>query len=556
MIEKHIREWLLKNGQVIVPEFGGFYLYDVPSRYDGEKFQFIPASRKIRFDENDRFSNTTFLAEVSEKTGEEVATLHYYIGRILEQLRKEITNEGQYILEGLGAFRTDESFKLIFDSISLPSDANFGLPDITAPIINRDDDFSLINTPIIEELPLVFEADDIKDEIDEEEEEIINEVNPIGEETSIATDNPFAHWNYVHTDLNSAITEIESNEEVANETVESQVEVFTDDTDVSDKLIEEEVDYNNDEVVDAAESSNVEVEAENQLPIEIEEENLEVIESHIEVVSFDELPLVDEDSEEIENEDKTLQVDAIESGHAEKVVVVEEQITSANPEFYTPAHVKDVVVDKEDKSISVPVVLILVLIPIVILVGVYAYRDYLNKQTKTIEQLAIGEKVSDIPPVSTLPKDSLSAQSKDNEGEGTTAEKPERVEKAERVEKPERVEKAERVEKPNPVGKPVPVEKPKAKLVEKVSATMVSAPNASAAAGKYHLAIGSFGVEENANKLAASLKQKGYEALIIPPAEGKKLFKVVIGNFGNSAEAKAYAAKEQANFNEKLFVTR
>ena len=60
MIEFYIKEWLLKNGSVIVPEFGGFYLEDVASRYDGETFQFIPAGQQIRFDENDRFSFSMF----------------------------------------------------------------------------------------------------------------------------------------------------------------------------------------------------------------------------------------------------------------------------------------------------------------------------------------------------------------------------------------------------------------------------------------------------------------------------------------------------------------
>jgi cell division septation protein DedD len=196
--------------------------------------------------------------------------------------------------------------------------------------------------------------------------------------------------------------------------------------------------------------------------------------------------------------------------------------------------------------------LILILIPIVAGIGVFVY---LNNMNKSSEQVSITEKVSDIPTVSGMPEDaendniitnekttSANPAKSEESAEPKTEEKKEKVVTKVEVKEQEVVKKAEKkvAEPTKTKEQPVPKEK-----------VQSSSPN-----GQYHLAVGSFGVEGNASKLAATLKEKGYDVVVYPPSEGKKLFRVAIGNFATSAQAKAYLAKEQSNFPDKLFVMK
>lgn len=63
-------------------------------------------------------------------------------------------------------------------------------------------------------------------------------------------------------------------------------------------------------------------------------------------------------------------------------------------------------------------------------------------------------------------------------------------------------------------------------------------------------------MEENALKLVAIAKEKGYNASIIPFNGGKVKFKVAIGTFATEAEAKALKEKAQTDFTERLLIMK
>jgi cell division septation protein DedD len=571
MIEFYIKEWLLKNGSVIVPEFGGFYLEEVGSRYDGETFQFIPAGRQIRFDENDRFLFSMFYQEVFAQKGEEIESLQYSVEKILEQLRNDITETGKYKLQGIGEFYTDDLFRLFFRSEVIDSENLF----LELPIINREESDQSNIWSENEVLAAYPETED--DVIDEEVEEILQEYNlnfvdsSTNQESDSTTDNPFAHWKYVNTNLDELITEnnnlLQSEvisegaveiELVIKEDVNSTTLIISDESSLQDS---DNAPENNEEIIE-----EIEVIADSE-ESDLEDGELRVIEQDgsIEIIDVAEEEAQIEDineeqsefDSEIQAEEESIKqpdLEAIKQEFHDDTISSHEEsdiISKENPELNEPYSIEKTI-QEQPRKLSIPVLLILILIPIVAGIGVFVYLNYMNKST---EQVSITEKVSDIPTVSGMPDDAENDNIITNES--TTTAYPA---KTEEIAEPKSEEKKEKVAKKVEVKEQIEVRKAEKKVVEptptKEQPVLKEKVQSSSPDGQYHLAVGSFGVEGNATRLAETLKGKGYDVIVFPPKEGKKLYRVAIGSFSTSAEAKAYLAKEQGNFPDKLFIMK
>lgn len=264
-------------------------------------------------------------------------------------------------------------------------------------------------------------------------------------------------------------------------------------------------------------------------------------------------------AQEIHEVRETENLLAIQDNPSEGVVISEPIITSEEKTAESPLS------EDEPKRLSVGKILVIILIPIVacLLAFTYIKKYSPNRSTEILSQ---SERASDIPPVSKLPEveppavpideEPLKAEPNPNsklevEKEPASSVKDNPQDNAKPSTKQEKETEATTPKKSQPAK-----EKPAYNL-SSGSKKVIDQPKANAAvSGAYMISVGSFGVEANANKLAAELKGKGYEVSVIPPSNGKKLFKVGIGSFGSSAEAKDYMKKIQPDFKENLFVMK
>ncbi|MFY8034574.1 MAG: hypothetical protein ACOVMN_08640, partial [Flexibacteraceae bacterium] len=143
MVHLYLQQLLEERKVVIVPELGQFTLIETPSTFDAQSGQFHPATRTIVFDESKRFEPSDFVNSVAEAENTTVDSVLHAIRSLIYDLRKNITESGQYHLKGLGNFLIDDRFNLTFVQSEEPNFDSFGLPDIEIIAIERDDDFSL-----------------------------------------------------------------------------------------------------------------------------------------------------------------------------------------------------------------------------------------------------------------------------------------------------------------------------------------------------------------------------------------------------------------------------
>ena len=464
MVHLYLQQLLEERKVVIVPELGQFTLIETPSTFDAQSGQFHPATRTIVFDESKRFEPSDFVNSVAEAENTSVDSVLHAIRSLIYDLRKNITETGQYHLKGLGNFLIDDRFNLTFVQSEEPNFDSFGLPDIDIIAIEREDYFTQF----------------------EESSAVI---------PSLPTDD---------------LTIPEDKIEVAS--IENLI-----DLPIPSILFEEPIIDKEPEVIQEISPSIVDAE-----PIEVHT----IAEPEELIAPSDEDPVF----ETITN-----------------IVVVEPILEVQNTDIETESPTEETVEEDEedakDPTLTWPVIMLMVLVVVISGFGIYYYMNYVNPASENIVlksdtlNSTIDTNLSSSEPTGS---NNLATNAPEEEPKPLVS-KPEPV--SPKPEKPAPTPKPEKAEtKPQPVAKPEI--KPEVKPISEQTN------------GNYKVVAGAFGVEENAIKLVALAKEKGYNASIIPFNGGKVKFKVSIGNFATEAEAKALREKAQTDFTERLLIMK
>jgi cell division septation protein DedD len=474
MVHLYLQQLLEERKVVIVPELGQFTLIESPSTFDAESGQFHPAVRTIVFDESKRFEPSDFVNSVAEAENTTVDSVLHAIRSLIYDLRKNITESGQYHLKGLGNFLIDDRFNLTFVQSEEPNFDSFGLPDIEIIAINREDDFSI---------PEVSPAD-------------INTSLPI-EEITVPEEKPEVAITENLIDL--PIPSILFNEPIIDDEPEEIQEISP---------------------------SVVEVE-----PIRIET----IAEPEELIAPSDEDPVL----ETVKNEEDVEPISLVETTEVEIVASTEETIEEDDE-------------DAKDPTLTWPVIMLMVLVVVISGFGIYYYMNYVNPAS---ENLVLKSDTTKTDTLNTTIDTNLASSeptSSDNLATNIPVEEPKpavsKPEPAKQIESPKPEKPAQSPKPEKTEVKPQPVAKPESKPELK--------PIPEKSARNFKVVAGAFGVEENAIKLVALAKEKGYDASIIPFNGGKVKFKVAIGIFATEAEANALKVKAQTDFNERLLIMK
>jgi DedD protein len=109
-----------------------------------------------------------------------------------------------------------------------------------------------------------------------------------------------------------------------------------------------------------------------------------------------------------------------------------------------------------------------------------------------------------------------------------------------------------------PAAKPEPREALKAATTPAPApAAAATTPPATSGAGKIAVQVGAFGTRKEADALAKRLSGRGYAVYVMNPSgDGKKVFRVRVGNYASNDEAQRVSAKLAAQENLKSWITR
>ena len=140
MVHLYLQQLLEERKQVIVPELGQFTLIETPSTFDAPSGQFHHATRAIVFDESKRFEPSDFANWVAQAENTSVESVLHLVRSLIYDLRKNITESGEYHLKGLGNFLIDDRFNLTFVQSDEPNFDSFGLPDLDIIAIERNEE--------------------------------------------------------------------------------------------------------------------------------------------------------------------------------------------------------------------------------------------------------------------------------------------------------------------------------------------------------------------------------------------------------------------------------
>jgi cell division septation protein DedD len=465
MVHLYLQQLLDNRKQVIVPELGQFTLIETPSTFDAQSGQFHPATRTIIFDESKRFEPSDFVNWVAEAENTSVDSVLHAVRSLIYDLRKNITEVGEYHLKGLGNFLIDDRFNLTFVQSDEPNFDSFGLPDLDIIAIDRDEEPTV--TP-----ELTSEQANIEPEYS---------INTEEQSTSLG--------NLIDLPIPSIFEEGQILESAPIEEISE-----------SEEPIAEVLEFNPTPLHTIAEPEEL------IAPSDEEEELTIASVSEIET----EATLAPSITEEEENE------------------------------------------DAKDPTLTWPVIMLMVLVVVISGFGIYYYMNYINPAADT---LVLHSDTTKVDSNATIKENNNSSAAT------TTNNEPIAANTAPSPEQPVVEPKPEPVPTPKPEApKPEPkaeVVQPTKKEPELVQPKVEPKPTTKAAStGTFKVVAGAFGVEENAKKLEAFAKSKGYNAEIIPISGSKVKFKVAIGSFPSEAEAKALKEKAQTDFTESLLIMK
>lgn len=112
-ILSYIKELLLLNDCVIIPEFGGFVSNYKPATH--QNAQFAPPTKAISFNEKLKFNDGLLINYLVEKEGDNYLAASRKVDLLVQEMNYRLTDGETINIEGIGELVYDENESLVFN---------------------------------------------------------------------------------------------------------------------------------------------------------------------------------------------------------------------------------------------------------------------------------------------------------------------------------------------------------------------------------------------------------------------------------------------------------
>ena len=145
-LAKHLEVLLLSNDCVIVPDFGGFVAHYVSAHIDERDGTFIPPIRTLGFNPQLKMNDSLLAQAYMESQDISYPEAIRHIELEIDEIRRIISHEGSFSLEGIGVLRANDEGTYLFEpnesGILSPSLYGLGtfefLPLSATPVIKQE----------------------------------------------------------------------------------------------------------------------------------------------------------------------------------------------------------------------------------------------------------------------------------------------------------------------------------------------------------------------------------------------------------------------------------
>jgi nucleoid DNA-binding protein len=141
LVETVIRKLIVDYEFVILPGFGALLSHQIPALYNQETGIFSPPSKKLAFNESLKLDDGLLANYISRE--ESIAHLEAvaYIKKYVEAIKKDLHQQGNAMIKGIGTFHTNGEGKLVFDpgTGKYFKDEWYGLKPISATLVSHSD---------------------------------------------------------------------------------------------------------------------------------------------------------------------------------------------------------------------------------------------------------------------------------------------------------------------------------------------------------------------------------------------------------------------------------
>ena len=149
--EKYISGLLEIHDCVIIPDFGGFVLNEMPARFGGRPNELLPPGKIISFNRNLNVNDGLMANYISQQENISYAEAFSQIKDSVDNWKKALYENEKVLLEGIGSLMQNEDQKLVFtpqDTRNYLS-ASFGLPSLILTPIEKQNSQKVFQLPAI-----------------------------------------------------------------------------------------------------------------------------------------------------------------------------------------------------------------------------------------------------------------------------------------------------------------------------------------------------------------------------------------------------------------------
>jgi cell division septation protein DedD len=138
-LQKHIRHLLFERNHVVVPGLGSFTAQYVSADIHPVRHTFVPPSKSITFQESTKSTDEILIRHVASQETLSRSQAERAIAEFVAEVRKELTEKGNYRFEDIGTITVAADGKWQFEGEKTINflGASFGLPDLEFKPVER-----------------------------------------------------------------------------------------------------------------------------------------------------------------------------------------------------------------------------------------------------------------------------------------------------------------------------------------------------------------------------------------------------------------------------------
>lgn len=175
-LAKHLEVLLLSNDCVIVPDFGGFVAHYVSAHVDEGDGTFIPPIRTLGFNPQLKMNDSLLAQAYMESQDISYPEALRHIEQEIDEIRRRISHEGSFCLEGIGVLRANDEGTYLFEpnesgilSPSLYGLGTFEFLPLSSPAIKQEKDepkAQIVDMETEEASPSLYDMTEYEEEED------------------------------------------------------------------------------------------------------------------------------------------------------------------------------------------------------------------------------------------------------------------------------------------------------------------------------------------------------------------------------------------------------